>query len=105
MTTICNPRSLWLVAWTCVYLWTDVFPLPGVIPGREAATEIRLKVCHSDVAYRVGVEQRLIDLATDTVIVDWRRVDGTDLYLPAEKADPNWAGFDGREGRPGVFSE
>ena len=105
MTTTCNPHALWLVAWTCVYLWTDVFPLPGVMPGHDAASEVRLKVCHSAVAYRVGMERRLIDVATDAVIVDWRLIEGSYLYLPAGKADPNWAEFDGLEGRLGVFSE
>ena len=88
-----------------MYLWTDVFPLLDVMPGRDAASEVRVKVCHSDVAYRISVEQRLIDLSTEATIADWRRIYGTDLFLPAEKADPNWAGFDGLEGRPGVFSE
>ena len=82
-----------------------MFPLPGLMPGYEAASEIRLKVCYSAVAYRVGMERRLIDVMTDTVIVDWRPVDGADLFLPAGKADPNWAAFDGLEGRPFVFSE
>ena len=82
-----------------------MFPLPGVMPGRDAASEVRVKVCHSDVAYRVSVEQRLVDLMAETVIADWRRIDGADVYLPAGKADPNWTGFDGLEGRPSVFSE
>ena len=100
-----HATAAWLLAWTCVYLWTDVFPLPGVIPGREAVIEVRLKVCHSAEAYRVAVEQRLVDEATDTVMVEWKLVEGTNLHLPAGKATPSWSVFDGLEGRPGTFSE
>ena len=100
-----HAAATWLLAWTCVYLWTDVFPLPGVIPGREAVIEVRLKVCHRDDAYRVAVEQRLVDEATDTVMVECKVVEGTNLRLPAEKATPSWGTFDGLEGRPGTFSE
>jgi len=100
-----HSAATWLLAWTCIYLWTDIFPLPGLIPGSEAVTEVRLKVCHSDTSYRVSVERRLIDEATGRVLADWRQPDGAALYLPAEKASPSWSVFDGLEGRPWTFSE
>lgn len=73
-------RAAWVL--TCVIMWTDLYPLAGMAPDRDAFQEVRQQLCVSERAAMFQLQQR----------VYFERRDGEGNM--AIEGDTGWKAFD-----------